>query len=234
MVRVPAGSFTMGSDSSEPDERPERTVKLGEFSIDRYEVTQAQYDRCVKAGVCPVARRFPGCVGPGLPVVGVSWHDARRYCRWSGKRLPTEAEWERAARGTDGRRYPWGARLDCSKANFGNFSGAGPCSRKNPGQIIPPGKRPGGVSPAGAHDLAGNVWEWVSDDDAGYRERADPGQRVVRGGSCCSYFAMPTTTNRLRFSPDYRDRDLGFRCATSPGRSAGRAGLILPTPSSDR
>jgi len=224
MVRIPAGTFTMGSERGDPDERPTRQVKLAAYSIDRFEVTQAQYERCVQAGACRAARRYPDAGGPALPAIGVSWHDARRYCAWAGKRLPSEAEWERAARGQDGRTYPWGAGLSCAKANFGSFLGDGPCGGTNPGRILPVGSRPAGVSPVGAHDLAGNAWEWVEDVYASYptgeagkaaapRGEAGQARRVVRGGSCCSYFAMPTTTNRLAFPADYADNDIGFRCA---------------------
>ena len=226
MVRVPAGTFTMGSARGDPDERPPRQVKLEAYSIDRLEVTQAQYERCVRAGACGAAKRYVDAIGPTLPAVGVSWHDARRYCAWAGKRLPSEAEWERAARGQDGRTYPWGAGLSCAKANFGSFLGDGPCGGANPGRIVPVGSRPAGISPVGAHDLAGNAWEWVEDLYAPYpagegqaappsggQGPSDRARRVVRGGSCCSYFAMPTTTNRLAFPADYADNDIGFRCA---------------------
>jgi eukaryotic-like serine/threonine-protein kinase len=221
MARVPAGPFTMGSEKGDPDERPVRTVQLVAYAIDRHEVTQAQYARCVQAGACRRARQYPDNIGPSLPVVGVSWDDAGRYCRWAGKRLPTEAEWERAARGQDARSYPWGAGLSCAKANFGSFLGDGPCGGINPGRVLPVGSRPAGVSPVGAHDMAGNVWEWVANRYGPYvataEDRRLPGQvastRVVRGGSCCSYFAMPTTTNRLSFPADYVDSDIGFRCA---------------------
>ena len=219
MVAVAGGTFVRGSNHGEPDERPVGRIRLGPFWIDRHEVTQAAYGRCVKARACRPARRHPGCVGPRLPVVGVSWHDAVGYCRWAGKRLPTESEGERAARGQDGRTFPWGEGLDCGRANFGNFSGAGPCAGDNPGRILPPGSRPGGQSPEGAHDMAGNVWEWTADRYRSYRGaglRGSPDHRVVRGGSCCSYFAMPTTTNRLSFPATYQDRDIGFRCASSP------------------
>ncbi len=229
MVAIPAGPFLMGSAEGEPDERPPHEVQLAAFQIDRYEVTQDQYARCVTARVCTrpkSAKGSKGSKGSKLPVFRVSWSDAMKYCKWAGKRLPTEAEWERAARGTDGRRFPWGAKVHCKNANFGNYKGAGLCAGKNPGKIMAVGSRPRGASPAGVQDMAGNVWEWVADLHRPYpwRKRSDPlGQgagkkqkrpwRVIRGGSCCSYFAMPTTTNRLSFPADYTDFDIGFRCA---------------------
>jgi formylglycine-generating enzyme required for sulfatase activity len=233
MVNIPAGAFTMGSETGDADERPLHKVELARFSIDRFEVTQAQYQRCVEAGYCRRAKQYPDNIGSKLPVVGVTWGDASRYCDWAGKRLPTEAEWERAAKGTDARTYPWGAGLQCAKANFGSFLGDGPCSGINPGRILPVGSRKAGASPAGVQDMAGNVWEWVADVYKPYA-RVEPSKkhsapspqgpgvnlsareklpRVVRGGSCCSYFAMPTTTNRLFFPEDYLDGDMGFRCA---------------------
>jgi formylglycine-generating enzyme required for sulfatase activity len=221
MAQVPAGEHAIGSTVGDPDERPVHRVKLASFTIDRHETTQAEYARCVAAGTCRAARRYPEAEGARLPVVGVSHADAIAYCRWAGKRLPSEAEWERAARGSDGRRFPWGDSLDCSRANFGSFIGDGPCGGVNPGRPLPVGSRPTGVSSSGVHDLAGNVWEWVADEYRPYpggtiTPPANPGGetlRVVRGGSCCSYFAMPTTTNRLAFPAGYLDRDLGFRCA---------------------
>ena len=223
MVSIPAGSFLMGSSEGEPDERPPHKVHLAAYQIDRLELTQGQYARCVGAGVCAKPRKVKGAVGARLPAVGVSWADAVKYCKWAGKRLPSEAEWERAARGMDSRRFPWGRDASCEKANFGNFKDAGLCAGKNPGEIIKVGSRPAGASPEGIQDMAGNVWEWVSDLHRPYpwRKQAEPGQgrapgkklRVLRGGSCCSYFAMPTTTNRLSFPPDYADFDIGFRCA---------------------
>lgn len=238
MVQVAAGSFIMGSQSGDPDEQPPRAMQLKSYWIDKYEVSQAQYEQCIKAGACPFPHHYPDNIGPTLPVVGVSWHDAFRYCAWQKKRLPTEAEWERAARGTDGRMYPWGSTLDCTKANFGSFLRDGFCATINPGHILPVGINPAGKSPAGAYDMAGNVWEWVNDIYAPYpqkngktsvntpnrsRRLSLPSpqanldrpriRRVIRGGSCCSYFSLPTTTNRLAFPPEYVDRDIGFRCA---------------------
>jgi formylglycine-generating enzyme required for sulfatase activity len=224
LVRILAGPFVMGG-GPEADERPRRTVVLAAFEIDADEITRAEYAACVAAGACKPATSPPdaaraGDTGAKRPVTGVSWSDADAYCRWAHKRLPTEAEWERAARGTDGRTYPWGEALDCTRANFGNYDGEGRCPR-NPGRTVDVGS----FARAGEelHDLAGNVWEWVADwYDARYYTHAPSEnprgpskgeRRVVRGGACCSMFGLPRASNRNAFPPDYRDDDLGFRCA---------------------
>jgi eukaryotic-like serine/threonine-protein kinase len=205
-VPVPAGPFTQGSTRGEEDERPARKVTLKGFAIDRTEVTRAAYTRCVEAGRC----RTPSVVeaDASLPVTGVDWSDAQAFCKFAGGRLPTEAEWEKAARGTDGREYPWGNDADCARANWGSFEGEGPCAGKNPGHPVAVGSYPSGASPYGAQDMGGNVWEWVADK---YDNDAD--RRVVRGGSCCSFFVGPRAPNRNAWAPDHRDGDLGFRCA---------------------
>jgi formylglycine-generating enzyme required for sulfatase activity len=218
-VRVPSGWFWMGG-GDEVDERPRHRVFVSAFELDRDEVTRERYAACVRAGACAP----PASDGAaGLPVTGVSWNDAAAFCRFAGGRLPSEAEWEKAARGTDGRVYPWGDEPRCDRANFGNFEGEGRCPR-NPGAPVEPG-RFGAESPYGARDLAGNVWEWVNDyySDKYYsvspaRDPAGPPSgraRVVRGGACCSMFGLPRAANRLAFPADYRDVDLGFRCAHS-------------------
>jgi formylglycine-generating enzyme required for sulfatase activity len=217
MIQVPAGTFTMGG-GEEEDERPRHRVFVSAFSIDRDEVTRAAYQKCVAAGVCA---RPEGGGDDDLPVTGVSFLDAASYCAWVGKRLPTEAEWEKAARGSDGRIYPWGDEPSCEQANFGNFQGEGRCP-KNPGRPVKVGSYPG-ASPFGVRDLAGNVWEWVADwYDASYYRHSpsrDPRgpksgeRRVVRGGACCSMFGLPRAANRLAFPESYRDIDIGFRCA---------------------
>jgi formylglycine-generating enzyme required for sulfatase activity len=220
-VTVPAGPFIQGSTQGEEDERPVRSRVLPAFAIDRTEVTRAAYAACVAARRCkPVPPEAAGPEGAdgALPVTGVSWEDARRFCRFTGGRLPTEAEWEKAARGSDGREYPWGNEPTCENANWGNFDGEGPCAQGsaqgspqgNPGYPVSVGRYPAGASPYGALDMAGNVWEWVADK---YDE--DPSRRVVRGGSCCSYFVRPRAANRNAWSPDHRDGDLGFRCAAA-------------------
>jgi eukaryotic-like serine/threonine-protein kinase len=211
-VVVPAGPSKQGSTKGDEDERPARTVVVRAFTIDRTEVTRGAYAACVAARRC---KAVPGAAAadadPALPVTGVSWADAQGYCRFAGGRLPTEVEWEKAARGPDGREYPWGDELDCARANWGNFDGEGPCAGKNPGHPVRVGSYPSGASVYGALDLGGNVWEWVADkyDD-------EPGRRVVRGGSCCSYFVGPRAANRNAWAPEHRDADLGFRCAGKP------------------
>ncbi len=207
-VRVPAGPFSRGSTRGADDERPVRVRNLPAFSIDRLEVTRAAYARCVAARRCP-ALAIDLAAEPELPVTQVSWHEARAYCAFAGGRLPTEDQWEKAARGTDGRELPWGSELDCARANFGSFENEGPCAGKNPGKPVAGGSYPQGASPYGVLDMAGNVWEWVAD-----RYDRDPARRVVRGGSCCSYFVPPRAANRNAWEPSYRDGDLGFRCVS--------------------
>jgi formylglycine-generating enzyme required for sulfatase activity len=219
MVAVAGGPFIMGG-GDEADEQPRHRVILSAFFLDRDEVTRAQYAACVRAGAC----RAPAIVGTddarsSLPVTGVSWDDARRFCAYAQKRLPSEAEWERAARDRDGRVYPWGNQPECSRANFGNYDGEGRCPH-NPGHPVAVGS----FAPNDAiRDLAGNVWEWVADWYAPDYFRHAPAhnpkgpergtRRLIKGGACCSMFLLPRASNRLAFPPDYRDDDLGFRCA---------------------
>ncbi len=223
-VVVPAGPAKLGSTKGEEDERPERTVVVKAFAIDRTEVTRASYAACVAARRCkrPSGDAHAhegggedggedGAKDAALPMTNVSWADAQAYCKFAGGRLPTELEWEKAARGPDGREYPWGDALECARANWGNFDGEGPCAGKNPGRPVAVGGYPTGASVYGVLDLAGNVWEWVADK---YDE--DPTRRVVRGGSCCSYFVGPRAANRNAWAPEHRDTDLGFRCAGAP------------------
>ncbi|HVV51450.1 MAG TPA: formylglycine-generating enzyme family protein, partial [Polyangia bacterium] len=156
-VTVPGGAFTEGSTRGEDDERPARKVTLRAFAIDRTEVTRGDYAACVDAGRCKSPPGADPAADAKLPVTGVDWNDAQAYCKFAGGRLPTEAEWEKAARGTDGRQYPWGNDLDCARANWGNFEGEGPCAGKNPGHPVAVGQYPTGASPYGALDMGGNV-----------------------------------------------------------------------------
>ena len=207
-VLVPAGPFTRGSTRGADDERPVRVTTLPAFRIDRTEVTRAMYGRCVAARRCkPLAGDVESLAN--LPVTNVNWSEARAFCAFAGGRLPSEDEWEKAARGGDGREFPWGKELDCARANWGNFENEGPCAGKNPGKPVDVGSYLQGASPFGVLDMAGNVWEWVAD-----KYDRDPTRRVVRGGSCCSYFVEPRAANRNAWDPSHRDGDLGFRCVS--------------------
>lgn len=210
-VAVAAGPFVQGSARGDEDERPPRSRVLPAFVIDRTEVTRTAYAACVGAHRCkPLPDDLAGPPGSDgtLPATNVSWFDARDFCAFAGGRLPSEAEWEKAARGPDGREFPWGAEGVCERANWGNFDGEGPCAGTNPGFPVAVGRYQDGASPYGALDMAGNVWEWVAD-----RYDDDPRRRVVRGGSCCTFFVPPRAANRNAWAPDYRGADLGFRCA---------------------
>ncbi len=216
IVYVPAGEFIMGSDEGDSDEQPVHTVYLDAFWIDKYEVTNSQYRKCMEAGACDVpsdTTYYDNADYAEHPVVYVSWNDALAYCQWAGKRLPTEAEWEKAARGTDGRTYPWGEGIDCDHAQYDECGG----------QTVPVGSRSKGASPYGALDMAGNVWEWVADwYDSGYYSqspgRNPPGPdssefRVLRGGSWDDVAHFGRGAYRAGSDPRLRGNFVGFRCA---------------------
>jgi iron(II)-dependent oxidoreductase len=231
MVDIAAGPFTMGSSEGPEDERPAHEVTLGAYSIDRFPVTNEQYAQFLTAVRAtgrlydfddPDARihkqgeRFSADRGyENHPVVEVPWAGAVAYCRSRGKRLPTEAEWEKAARGTDARRYPWGNELpNKDRARY-----ASP-----PNETVPVDAFPGGASPYGAWDMSGNAWEWVSSAYRPYPYRADDGRedtkagpvRGTRGGGHDSTEAEITTTQRgrnLSRSPLSGHHNIGFRCA---------------------
>ncbi len=216
---VEAGTLQRGStgDVSEDDETPADEVHVPEFHIDRYETTNEDYARCVEAGVCQAPMELPSELfgSPRQPVVGVSWHDASTFCRWSGKRLPSEAEWERAARGNDRRTFPWGDESPtCERAVINE------CDRYGPAEV---GGRPDGQGPFGTQDLSGNVWEWVQDwyvpryfpvDREGSTEGPPAGgRRVLRGGSWHFGPEHVRAANRHRDEPSHRTPWYGFRCA---------------------
>ena len=262
MVFVRAGEFIMGSPEGEglDNEHPQRTVYLDAFYISKYEVTNEQFSQFVDAtGYTTDAEtagwgwawtgedweevegadwRHPSGPGSSIegkmdhPVVQVSWNDADAYCQWAGVRLPTEAEWEKAARGAYGREYPWGnSAPDGSKLNYCdvNCELAWKDSSVDDGytDTAPVGHYEAGKSPYGAYDMAGNVWEWVADwyDPEYYSKAPDRNpqgpdseeRRVVRGGSWSGYQGDARCADRYGGAPDVRISYFGFRVAASPG-----------------
>jgi formylglycine-generating enzyme required for sulfatase activity len=233
MVLVPAGEFTMGSNEGSDDEKPAHRVSLDAYYMDKYEVTVGQYAKFLEATSFDAPPKWTTMDEPShqkRPVVNVDWADASNYCQWASKRLPTEAEWEKAARGTDGRIYPWGNDPpDRLRANYGKEKW------NNHAALVPVGQLEDGKSPYGIYDLAGNVWEWVSDwYDPDYYTTS-PSQnpkgpergkyKVLRGGS---WDLAPENLRSSRrdvnipSSPDYgslasyRNFNSGFRCAKTP------------------
>lgn len=239
MVLVPAGEFTMGSrdlaaalaecQTFDPscdqtwfeDELTPHSVTLDAFYMDVYEVTNGQYAACVDAGVCQPptdtisdsrSSYYGNPAFDDYPVIFVDWNMAKAYCEWRGARLPTEAEWEKAARGTDERIYPWGEEIDDTYANYNNT--IGDTSRV--------GSYESNKSPYGLYDMAGNVWEWVADyySDTYYSNSPSfnppgPGsgqERVLRGGSWYDPAFLNRATTRLKQAEPV-DNNYGFRCA---------------------
>jgi formylglycine-generating enzyme required for sulfatase activity len=229
MVHVPAGEFTMGSNAGDPDEQPVHRVYLDAYWIDQTEVTNDQYSLCVQAGGCQPPSDLSSSTRSSYygnsqfgnyPVIYVNWSDAQAYCSWAEARLPSEAEWEKAARGTDARVYPWGNNdPSCSLANLS--PGESACA----GDTSAVGSYPAGAGPYGALDMAGNVWEWVADRyGATYYSQspssnpagADSGQyRVVRGAAWFYIEYGARSANRDGYVPGYRGNGLGFRCGLS-------------------
>jgi formylglycine-generating enzyme required for sulfatase activity len=218
-VLIPEGAFPRGCDverdpSCNEEERPQRTLHLSAFWIDRTEATIGQYQQCVSAGACAKLDTMTATASPERAVTGVSWFEAQQYCAWKKMRLPTEAEWEKAARGTDGRIFPWGDdQPDCNQADYET------CGTPR----APVGSRKEGASPFGMLDAAGGVEEWVVDFfESDYYSRAperDPQgpqagkTRVIRGGSYDPWHIRATARNWAE--PEKRDQLVGFRCARS-------------------
>ena len=219
LIEIPAGPFTMGSDTGAEDEAPAHEVDLPAFKIDLFEVTNADFAKFVEATGYQTDAEKEGrtknwrsvAEGKGNhPVVFVSWNDAVAFCEWLGKRLPTEAEWEKAARGSDERVYPWGDDYDPSKANVKDTGLRGTARVGSFGA---------GASPDGVEDMAGNVWEWTADWYEAY-----PGSdfqsdyfggrfRVLRGGDWFETADFVRTTVRKTNSETAASDDVGFRCA---------------------
>jgi formylglycine-generating enzyme required for sulfatase activity len=243
MVHVPAGEFLMGSDltrdaGAHESEEPQHKVYLDEYWMGRYPVTNRQYQTFVQAMVTSSPFHWQnGKIPGGLedhPVVNVSWDEAVKFCQWasqvSGQKiaLPTESQWEKAARGTDGRIYPWGDQPpDKSRCNFD----------RKVGTTTPVGKySPAGDSPYGCADMAGNVWDWVADwyDEKYYgnspnRNPSGPASgrySVLRGGSWNSYDWLLRSAYRYRHPPDTRYNYNGFRCVCSPDPGILVAGML--------
>jgi formylglycine-generating enzyme required for sulfatase activity len=222
MIEIPVGSFVMGSSSGAADEGPEHAVEISTFWIDKYEVTTSAYASCVETGTCAANGTTAGCNSLANdraehPVNCVNWQQAATYCLWAQKRLPTEAEWERAARGDDGRTFPWGDdNPNRDLLNYNNIVGS----------TTAVGSYPLGVSYFGLHDMGGNVQEWTGDFYAADYYSNSPASnpqgpsegtlRVVRGASW--KLGIPqevlTTTVRFAFVPGNGDPSLGFRCAS--------------------
>ena len=235
LIKIPAGYFTMGSDGP-TDERPVHRVYLDEYYIAKYEVTNKQYKKfCDVTGhKYPSDPEFSGMSDyftnyPDYPVVNVSWDDAKAYCDWAGLRLPTEAEWEKAARGKDKRKYPWGDEPPDDEFDFGYNRQFYRCNFKGQGgyeYTAPVGNYERGKSPYGLYDMAGNVWEWCSDryDDDYYRNSpeknpkgpsVDTRKRVGRGGSWWNDKSVLRCAERHGGRPERVWFGLGFRCARS-------------------
>jgi formylglycine-generating enzyme required for sulfatase activity len=218
LVFIPGGSFTMGSDEGPAASGPAHEVYLDPFWIEQTEVTMSDFSRYVEAsGNVPDAwadARFR--LGPNYPATGILWREAMSYCDWRGMRLPTEAEWEKAARGVDGRGFPWGRRWARDRANTSEIGVGGP---------MPVGSFPLGASPYGILDMSGNVQEWVSDrfgpdyysispvsNPTGPTEILDPG---LRGGSWFTDQTHATTYFRNSSHSVRPNSRVGFRCALS-------------------
>ncbi|MEK9162934.1 MAG: formylglycine-generating enzyme family protein [Chloroflexota bacterium] len=227
LIYIPAGDFLMGSADSDKeansDEKPQHKVYLDAFWIDKTEVTNVMYARCVQAGACQTlfetksfarSSYYTNAQFKDFPVIYVSWDDAGKYCKWAERRLPTEAEWEKAARGAIGRLYPWGD--DPPNPSLLNFN-------KNVGDTTQVGKYPDGASTYGVLDMAGNVWEWVADwyDEKYYSKSpnrnpdgpASGGFGILRGGAWVTEPNYVRAAQRLKVAFDFRDSIVGFRCA---------------------
>lgn len=235
MITIPAGEYIRGCNKRDDpacwtDERPARKIYLNEFQIDKYQVTNRRYRECFDVKACEAPWIGGACTWDEKnkdldPVNCVDWNKALKYCQWRGKRLPSEAEWEKAARGTDQFIYPWGNEADysCERAVIDAPSAGGlGCGT---GSTLPVGSKPKGASPYGAMDMAGNLWEWVN-DYYGFLyypvspETNPPGPesgdyKVARGGDFFTRTNDPAirTTTRFQYPQESYSYAIGFRCA---------------------
>lgn len=224
MILIPAGEYLRGSNHRLPDEGPEYMASTKAFYIDLYEVTNLQYKKFIDATNRKSPKHFRNRTYPegkvDHPVVWVSWYDARDYCEWAGKRLPTDIEWEKAARGTDGRDYAWGDDFDINKVNSPvRWEALG-----IPGDTLPVGSFEEGKSPYGLYDMSGNVWEWTDSWYVQYPNNQWPSEnygefyKVLKGGSWwdCSFYQCGVSApvfNRSYFKQGIKNSSFGFRCA---------------------
>lgn len=226
MIKILAGEFIRGSDQRMSDEGPQHKVWLDDFYIDKYEVTNLQYKQFIDAAHRKSPDHFENRTFPegkaDHPVTFVTWHDAKAYCEAAGKRLPSDQEWEKAARGTDGRTYPWGDVFDINKVNSPVRWG----TLKLQGDTTPVGAFDGGVSPYGVHDMSGNVWEWTDSWYLPYpgntkiTENYGEKYKTLKGGSWwdCSFYKCGISApvyNRSFFLRTTKNKSFGFRCAKS-------------------
>lgn len=232
MVQIPDGPFTMGSNDGDPDEAPEHQVFLKAYYIDLREVSQDEYARFAKMAKRPMPKievfedDQSKVLKPELAAMSVSWDDARAYCKWAGKRLPTEAEWEKAGRGEGKRRYPWGDKFMNGTANVDG-------AEDGYKYLAPPGSFEVGRSPYGLYDMTGNVAEWVEDSydesiykKAIYRDPKGPGDgqlKVVRGGSWRETEQNARLSKRFAAKHWRTDITIGLRCASDVDTGGGSA-----------
>lgn len=235
MIFIPAGEFTMGSNYGPSDEQPVHIVYLESFYIDKYEVANLAYKACVDAGICEPPQFFGSLLHnsyyddpkfSNYPVVHVTWYMAITYCEWRNSRLPTEAEWEKSARGDSNNIFPWGNSFDATRANFCDKYCVAPWSG-NPNyddgyvENAPVDAYPNGVSSYGVYNMAGNVWEWVSslrypypyDASDGRENMNTSGDRVLRGGSWDNETSQIRLSFRFQGGPSGVTNNFGFRCA---------------------
>jgi len=224
MVLIPGGEFIMGTNDRLPDESPEYHVTLPAYYIDKYEVTNLQYKQFIDATNRKSPEHFRNRTFPDgkadHPVTNVTWFDADAYCKWRGERLPTEEEWEKAARGKTGRPYPWGDNFEVTRANTPQRWQM----LDQPGDTTPVGSFPSGVSPYGIYDMSGNVWEWTASwytphpGNTHITENYGEKYKVLKGGSWwdCTFYKCGISApsyNRSFFLQSTENKSFGFRCA---------------------